>query len=70
MGAASYDESLPGLEDIEWEQWAMEQGYYISYAHEAEVIHAHDETPRRVFNRYRRNAIAFKNFSHMSNLTW
>ena len=55
-----YDELLPGLEDIDWARWAIEQGYYISYAHEAEIIHVHDEAPRRVFNRYRREAIAFK----------
>jgi hypothetical protein len=27
---------------------------------EAEVVHVHQETPRGVFNRYRREAMAFK----------
>ena len=36
---------------------------------EAEVIHVHNETPRGVFNRYRREAMAFKQIypeSHFS----
>ncbi len=55
-----YDETLTGLEDLAWAKWAKEQGYAIAYVAEAEVVHAHDETPRGVFNRYRREAMAFK----------
>ena len=55
-----YDEALTGLEDLEWARWAMDQGHAISYAAEAEVVHVHNETPRGVFNRYRREAMAFK----------
>ena len=55
-----YDESLSGLEDMEWAKWAVQQGYAISYSAEAEIIHVHQESPRSVFNRYRREAIAFK----------
>jgi glycosyltransferase involved in cell wall biosynthesis len=55
-----YDETLTGLEDLAWAKWAKEQGYAIAYAAEAEIIHVHDETPRGVFNRYRREAMAFK----------
>jgi rhamnosyltransferase len=55
-----YDESLSGLEDVAWARWAMEQGYAIAYVAEAEVVHVHDETPRAVFNRYRREAMAYK----------
>jgi len=55
-----YDESLTGLEDLEWAKWAKEQGYAIAYVAEAEVVHVHKETPRAVFNRYRREAMAFK----------
>jgi glycosyltransferase involved in cell wall biosynthesis len=56
----SYDETLTGLEDLEWSIWAKEQGYAIAYIAEAEVVHVHKETPRAVFNRYRREAMAFK----------
>ncbi len=55
-----YDETLTGLEDLAWAKWAKEQGHAIAYAAEAEVIHLHNETPRGVFNRYRREAMAFK----------
>lgn len=56
-----YDETLTGLEDVAWGKWAKEQGYNIAYVPEAEIIHVHDETPRGVYNRYRREAMAFKN---------
>lgn len=58
--AHPYDETLTGLEDIAWAKWAYEQGYILSYVAEAEVIHVHHETPRGVYNRYRREAMAFK----------
>ncbi|MGA9532753.1 MAG: glycosyltransferase family 2 protein [Anaerolineales bacterium] len=56
----SYDESLPGLEDLEWASWAVEQGYHLAYVAEAEVVHVHAETAQQVYNRYRREAIALK----------
>jgi len=55
-----YDEELPGLEDLDWATWAMEKGFHIAYAAEAEIIHVHEETPRAVFNRYRREAMALR----------
>ena len=55
-----YDETLTGLEDLAWGKWAKEQGYDVAYVAEAEIIHIHNETPRGVFNRYRREAMAFK----------
>jgi glycosyltransferase involved in cell wall biosynthesis len=55
-----YDESLTGLEDLAWAQWAFGQGHAIAYAADAEIIHVHTETPRGVLNRYQREAMAFK----------
>jgi rhamnosyltransferase len=55
-----YDETLTGLEDLAWAKWAKEQGYAITYVAEAEIVHIHDETPQGVFNRYRREGMAFK----------
>jgi len=55
-----YDETLTGLEDLAWGKWAKEQGYAIAYMAEAEIIHVHNETPKGIFNRYRREAMAFK----------
>ena len=55
-----YDETLSGLEDLEWAHWAVDQGYSISYVAEAEIIHIHEDTPQGVYNRYKREAMAFK----------
>lgn len=55
-----YDETLTGLEDLAWAKWAKDQGYAISYVAEAEIIHVHNETPRGVYNRYRREAMALR----------
>lgn len=55
-----YDENLSGLEDLEWATWALDQGYHLAYVAEAEVVHAHNEGPRQVYNRYRREAMALK----------
>ena len=58
--AHPYDESLPALEDLEWGKWALEQGYGIAYCAEAEVIHVHNESLAGIYNRYKREAMAFK----------
>ncbi len=55
-----YDETLTGLEDLAWADWVLHEGYAIVYVAEAEIIHVHHETPRGVYNRYRREAMAFK----------
>ena len=55
-----YDETLTGLEDIDWARRAMGLGYKIAYVAGAEVVHVHNESPRRLYNRYRREAIALK----------
>jgi GT2 family glycosyltransferase len=55
-----YDENLTGLEDLDWARKVLAAGYRVSYSAEAEIVHIHEETPTRVFNRYRREAIAMK----------
>ena len=55
-----YDETLTGLEDLDWAKRVLSLGYGIAYVPEAEIIHVHHETPRRIYNRYRREAIALK----------
>ena len=55
-----YDETLTGLEDLAWAKWAQERDYKIAYVAEAEIVHVHNETPRGVFNRYRREAMALR----------
>jgi rhamnosyltransferase len=52
------DPDRPGR--LAWAKWAQDAGYGVSYAAHAEVVHIHNETPRGVYNRYRREAMAFK----------
>jgi glycosyltransferase involved in cell wall biosynthesis len=54
----AYDESLSGLEDLEWATWLLSQGSFLAYAADAAVNHVHNESPRQVLNRYKREAIA------------
>jgi glycosyltransferase involved in cell wall biosynthesis len=55
-----YDETLPGLEDLAWAQWAHDQGYDIAYVAEAEIVHIHKQNLKGIYNRYLREAMAFK----------
>lgn len=55
-----YDETLTGLEDLAWARVIQEAGHAIAYVAEAEVVHVHNESPRGVYNRYRREAMALK----------
>ncbi len=66
----AYDETLTGLEDLAWAKWAKGQGYKIAYAAEAEIIHIHNETPRGVYNRYRREAMALRRIYPESNFNF
>ncbi len=67
--AHAYDETLTGLEDVAWAKWAQSQGHHLVYVAHAEVVHIHQETPPGVYNRYRREGMAFKRIfpeSHFS----
>jgi len=55
-----YDETLSGLEDMDWAKGAQARGGWIAYAAGAQIIHVHDETWEYVRNRYRREAMAMK----------
>ncbi len=55
-----YDETLPGLEDLDWAHRLMNQGYSIQYVPDAEIIHIHEESPASIYHRYLREGMAFK----------
>jgi 2-desacetyl-2-hydroxyethyl bacteriochlorophyllide A dehydrogenase len=64
-----FDESLPGLEDIEWAKYWMERDYQVIYEPAAALYHIHEESWRQVRRRYYREAIAarwigIKNLKH------
>lgn len=54
-----YDESLTGLEDLDFAQKAIDKGFKIAYVADAPVVHVHEETWGVTRNRYRREAIAY-----------
>lgn len=54
-----YDETLSGLEDLAWADNIQSLGYQIHYNADALIIHVHNETYRQIYNRYKREAIAF-----------
>lgn len=55
-----YDENLTGLEDLDWASKIKTKGYKIVYEALAPIVHVHEETPARIKNRYRREALALK----------
>lgn len=65
-----YDEALTGLEDLDMGNWVLQNGYHLAYNANAAVIHIHDETPAKIFNRYKREAIALKRILPDSHLTF
>ncbi|BBX71536.1 glycosyltransferase family 2 protein [Mycolicibacterium psychrotolerans] len=54
-----YDESLTGLEDLDFAQKALSRGHKIAYVADAPVVHVHEESWGVTRNRYRREAIAY-----------
>lgn len=65
-----FDESLTGLEDIDWAQQLMRKGYRIAYVAEAPVAHIHQESWSQVENRYRREAMALRRIRPHSSFQW
>jgi 2-desacetyl-2-hydroxyethyl bacteriochlorophyllide A dehydrogenase len=55
-----FDETLPGLEDIEWAKYWMNRGYRVAYEPEACIFHVHSETWEQVRRRYYREGQAAK----------
>ena len=65
-----FDESLPGLEDVDWARKAEKKGYRVYYAANAVVYHSHEETLRQVYRRYFREAVATKRMFPHNQFTW
>lgn len=56
----AFDETLTGLEDLDWAKKIMEKGWQIAYQAEATIVHVHEERWKNIYNRYRREAIALR----------
>jgi len=55
-----YNEEITGLEDLELANRILKAGHRLAYQSNATVVHLHDEIHSQTYNRYRREAIAFK----------
>lgn len=54
-----YDETLTGLEDLDFAKKALLRGHKIAYVADAPVVHVHEESWAIIRNRYRREAMAY-----------
>jgi rhamnosyltransferase len=54
-----YDETLTGLEDLDFAKNALDRGCKIAYVADAPVVHVHEESWSIIRNRYRREAMAY-----------
>ena len=54
----AFDETLPGLEDVDWAKHWMEQGYMVVYEPSASIYHIHEESWSQVRHRYYREGQA------------
>lgn len=64
-----YDETLTGLEDLDFAKRALDKGFKIAYVADAPVVHVHDETWSLIRNRYRREAMAYARIVEGSKMT-
>ena len=55
-----FDASLTGLEDMDWAKKIQKKGFRVYYAADAPVYHIHEESVRRIFRRYKGEAMAYK----------
>jgi GT2 family glycosyltransferase len=62
--ALPYDETLTGLEDLDWAKRALAAGWRIVYQADARVAHIHNEPFAKTRNRFRREAIAHRRIFH------
>jgi len=65
-----YNESLTGLEDIDFSMRLLALGGTVVYEEEAEVVHVHEESYRTIQRRYRREAAAYKAIFPGERMTW
>jgi threonine dehydrogenase-like Zn-dependent dehydrogenase/GT2 family glycosyltransferase len=65
-----FDESLPGLEDVDWARKVERQSYRVYYAADASVYHVHEESLHQVYRRYQREAEAAKQMFPGFKFSW
>ncbi len=60
-----FNDSLTGLEDMDWAHHWMAQSYSVRYVPEAAILHIHEETWRQIRNRFYREAVAWRRMGLM-----
>lgn len=65
-----YNETLTGLEDIDFSMRLLALGGTVVYEEEAEVVHVHEEPYKTIQHRYRREAIAYKAIFPGERMPW
>lgn len=55
-----FDETLTGLEDIDWARRIQRKGRRVYYEANAVIYHVHQEDLRQIYRRYRREGIAYR----------
>jgi threonine dehydrogenase-like Zn-dependent dehydrogenase/GT2 family glycosyltransferase len=55
-----FDETLTGLEDIDWARKIQQKEYRVYYAADAAVHHIHEESLRQVYRRAFREGVAYR----------
>jgi 2-desacetyl-2-hydroxyethyl bacteriochlorophyllide A dehydrogenase len=56
----AFNDKLTGLEDIDWANHWMGNGYQVIYKPEAAIYHIHEESWQQVRHRYYREAVAWR----------
>jgi len=66
-----YNEKLTGLEDLDWANRVLSnESLYLYYSAEAKIIHHHNESYKKIFNRYKREGIAYSNVFPLEKFTF
>ena len=65
-----YDETLTGLEDVDWARRVKTLRYSIAYVPAAEIVHVHDETFDQIRRRYYREAKALAQIDPSASLAF
>lgn len=65
-----FDESLTGLEDLDWAKKIQKKGYKLVYEAKSTIIHVHEEKAASIRNRYKREAIALKKINPDSSFSF
>jgi D-arabinose 1-dehydrogenase-like Zn-dependent alcohol dehydrogenase/glycosyltransferase involved in cell wall biosynthesis len=55
-----FDETLTGLEDIDWARKIQQKDYRVYYSADAAVYHIHEESLRQVYRRAFREGVAYR----------